>query len=177
MHGEGTGAWDVGWLPNITPCCKQGPREPQGTEGACPKEPGGGQQVCTAPLAPPCTLRGAPAQDFWTPLTVHSTGFQLAPSRAELVFPSPSTAAVSHQVAPLSPKVQAANWESLSVLPPNSLPLFSSKPLREFCMRILELWWQGSAEEKTLVQSPGTLFWSQPVTDSLRDLEHVLISL
>lgn len=106
------------------------------------------------PLTPPCTLRGAAAQDLWTPLTAHSTGFQFAPSRAELVFPSPSTAAVSHQVAPLSPRVQAANWGSLSVLTPNSLPLFSSEPLREFCARILGLWWQDSAEGKTLVQSP-----------------------
>lgn len=68
-----------------------GPWEPQGTGGGSPKEPGGGQQVCT---------RGGPP--LW-PLPAFPWGSSLAswsqpPSRLSLSSPSSAPRPVSHQV-------------------------------------------------------------------------------
>lgn len=144
-----------------SPLLLAGPWEPQGTGAARPKEPGGGSR-CAHLGGPPLWLLPA------SPLGSSLAPCSQPPSRLSSSSPPPAPRpGISSGDALV--RIQATDWGSQSVLASSSVSLLSSVPLTDFC----ESWNSGAV--KLLVQSPGILFWSYLVGDSLWDLRQVQI--
>ena len=167
---QGTGTREGGWLADITPCYGQGPGEPQGAEGTCPKEPWGDSRcaqharpiLCPPPPPPLCSPWGS-RQYLWTPPSAHRTGLTLEHSGVELILPFPRHCG---HVSPRGTIVTQCPSSKLGVTL-HSVPLLPPPYLLHAShgvLRLLYFWWQCREEGDILVSEP----WSHPVSDSLR---------